>query len=515
MQNTELTGADGEIVKAVQQQAIGVLSRRARFQREKRTVLEGNPTDLVGSRIWTGYEDPDIRQRLAKFIAVRPNIARRIVSAVAVVYKQNVQRRLAPQSTKRKRRAFADLNEVTRIATLAPRLNRLSYYTGPTLEVPNVRGGKPVRDLIPADLHEIAVDPENPLGSPIKAAYRWWDGPEEGAVVVLLDDMAWRYYRLNEHTPYRIVEHGLGFFPGTHWRYQWPTDPFDWWDIDQQCALQEASIEGMYLYSQLAFHRKSQNRYALFFFGDLDKLMKQGLMDPERPYFYQVGDDEDQPSFNVENMDLDPRNALNHLMFVFREQAEAHGIPQSAITYDFADGEVQPATSLQITHERQSQLRNEQIPFYEAAERRSAVHVVAVAKALRADGADDLPDPEEVRDRFLLHVPELNRIEDPKAFREQWDWERSKGLVTDVDLVLRRFPHMEAEEARTWLERQLEVQADLNEIKAARNQPSDPGRVEDEDATIESIATMNGRMGPEARDQEQDGRNRRAAGAGR
>ncbi len=98
----------------------------------------------------------------------------------------------------------------------------------------------------------------------------------------------------------------------------------------------------------------------------------------------------------------------------------------------------------------------------------------AVAKADDWEEARALPTPEQVEERFVLDIPELNRVDDPKVLHEIMDWEVSHGLTNMVDIAKRRNPDMSDREAADELVRNKEITASINDFDASRNQSSNP-----------------------------------------
>ncbi len=512
MTTNELPFSDGDLVKSVGSTLWhGARHGRMKEAHDRLLMYRGQHRPLIVTALSEQQHDKEVFDRMCRHVQPFPNLARDITTQVAACYKQGVLRTLRPKvkpkppepgklpklRTNKEQDAFDDLNEETGIDMLAPEINRLAYYVGPVLEMPCVRNGKACRDIYTADEYEVALDPADPLGPPVKAAYPWYDGTRDprtgnpfGNVVILTDDVAHRYFRSGEIEPYRTIKHGVArdgepVFPGTIWRLGKPTSPWDWWLSDENDELHSASMACCLISTRMDFVRKSQDKNIAAYFGNLDKLPKGQILDPERMFHQDVREGDDQPTLQVSNFNTPPEGFVSQIRFIAHTQLRARGIPESAYDINGDGNGSSSGITMAIQHEQLSALRNAQKPFLRNAERESAWKLVAAVKA--AEDYDDagLPDPEDVRDRFILVIPELNRVDDPEKLRAHLDWERSRGYRTDLDDVLMMHPDLSAKQGMDFLAAKLEMQAAINDFKASRNQGG----------KVTTAAEANGKMG--------------------
>lgn len=466
---------------------------------DRRLILRGDFEDLVARKVDLTHYDATLRSRLKRHLDVSINVGRDITTAVACVYKLSARRTLR-KASRAKREALAELNKHRRIDTIAPELNRTAFLVGPTLEVP-IATPRGVRSaIITPDRYDASLDPLDPFGPPIRVAYTWPNDEGELEIIVLDEDSRTRYTAKGELIG--TEEHGIvdangdPMLPATVWRSEHPTDFFDWWCWRRHLRLVHATVNCAVVHTQMGFVRKTQNKKFTTFFARLSNFPKNQLIDAERPLGKDLDSSEPTPQFDVHDFDTPVENFIQHIMFEYRTQIEAFGIPQSSLTFDFGHDGGTPAASLAIQHERLAQLRNEQIPHMREAEARS--QYVAAAVAARA-GMTDL-EPEEVADRFAVEFPELNRIDEPDRLHAWWDWQIGRGQKTEIDIRQSTHPEETDEESKAAVMANLEAQADLNEFKASRRLNTDQ-RMESEP---EATGAM--RSDPQPEESDTDGR---------
>jgi hypothetical protein len=167
------------------------------------------------------------------------------------------------------------------------------------------------------------------------------------------------------------------------------------------------------------------------------------------------------------------------------------------VTYDTI-GKEGTERAPQISHDQQTILRNDQIPFMEEAEFDNAWKTVAVMRGM-GHPQGPLLSVKDVKEKFRVEFPELGAVGSTAEQNRNTDWERQHLLISDIDLVQRRHPELTRSEAKKWLEDRAEEQAAINDFKASRNllilTPGNEQPREDETA-----AEAFGAMGPAVRD---------------
>lgn len=436
---------------------------------KRRLFMEERHSLLVADYCSQVLHDWEVVARVKRFISREHNLPLDLTTSLAVVYKQGV-RRTIKKANKGQLKAFEELQKATRASTLFPRINRDASFTGPVLEIPRVNAKKkPIRRIFQADNYDLVLDPDDPLGQPIAAAWMEFD-PSKGHMVIKGADAEAFYDFGGGGTDDEVTKtpHGLEEFPGTLHRFEHPFDETDYLIEDREAGLVDAGIGISFLGSYMDWIRKSQSRKLLYLFGDLAKMADGQKLDPERPLMGNLPEDAENPQIGAVDFDTDPERFIKHLMFKVRTQVERKGVPQSAITFDYGE-ESAPALALTIQHEKLSALRNAQKPFAIDNEHSSQWKIVALCKEAGAEGAESLPDPDKVREGFGLVIPELNRVDEPEKLQKQIEFELGRGFTTDALEYQKRNPHLTRDESKDEVMANLEEQADFNELKTKRN----------------------------------------------
>lgn len=454
------------------------------------SILQEDFGEQVARYLERTHYDPHIRGRLRRHVTQVFNVGADLTRSLACVYKNGARRSVGKD---RGDKALAKLNEATHFGTIAARLNQLGWFVGPTLEVPRVRGKRVTRELITPDRYDLLLDPEDPMGPPIAAAWMWPEGGRQ--VLVVLDRTHYTYFDPSDTgTPLRAEAHGVQdedgepLFPGTLWRFDVPTDPHDYFCKRRHQRVYEATIEVGGIASIMSMVRKSQNRKVIGLFGNLEQLGASAKLDPEKPLTMQIDSTDALPIFKIEDFNTPVEHFRDHIMLLYRTVIEAFGVPQSELTFD-AETE-STLGGMELKHERLSQLRNEQIPFAREAELSSQYKLAEVVRAAGHKLARGLPTRKQMAQDLTIEFPELNRVEDPSKLKLLTDWELQRGQTTDVQLYQRRHPHLTLAECEDAVRANLGAQGELNELKATRR--LDPA------APMEDDNQATGRIGGQA-----------------
>ena len=325
--------------------------RKESALRRLRILQEDFRLEII-DRILQTHDQPQVRDRIAKFASVAVNPARDITSAVAIAYDSGV-RRLLKGASPDAQAAFSELVKESQAATKAPHWNKYAFFLGPTLVVPCIRKGRLSLDLIRPEVCDIRADPEDPMGTPAAAAW----SSSGSAAFVLLDDTAWRYLDDRGKDTKDPQEHGYGQFPGAVFRLDEPVD--DWWPRNYQERLVDATITTAYTYAKMQWVRKSQNKKLLMVIGETEGLPKGQVLDPELAL--TITSNPQATTVQVADFDSSPQHFLDEIRFTLETIIESYGIPQSAVSYDI--GKDGGPLALSIKKERLGHLREAQIPY--------------------------------------------------------------------------------------------------------------------------------------------------------
>lgn len=468
-----LVGAEGLLERQVSSlekwNTIGSGTRKALIAR-RRFILSENFGPAICHRLGETYSDPTMTARMENHVGDVMNVGADITRELANVYHVAPRRRI--QGDKEASKKLIKLNTDTGWLSRAQEMNRRAWFEGPMLEIPMRRGQNARRELFSGDRVDVAVDPEDPCGEPVMAAFPSYYKSERA--IYLVDEETVTIYSSNkeelEKYAHGVVdEDGDPRFPGTLWRFRDP-EVDDYWNKDQHRRLVDGTITCGVIYTALDWVRKTQNRKILTMIGALLKMPPGQIIDNETPILWETSHQDPNSSVNVVDFATSVDEFHKHIMLVTRTLVESYGVPQSAITYDFASEGAQniPVTAIHLQHEKLTKLRRAQLAFAERYERKSTYNYIAFARRMGLRSVEGLPELSELDESLLIEFPPLTRSEDPKTFREEADWQLSRGHTTDAELYQLRNPHLTLEECEEELMAKLKVQSKFNEFKASR-----------------------------------------------
>lgn len=440
----------------------------------RRCILAGDIGHEVVASLVSTHFDARVRERLARHVRKTHNLGQDITGAICVTYKVQPRRRTGKA---RSDKALALLNKKTRWWTLAPKLNRLAWWVGPTLEVcvPNegLRGFR--RALVTPDVSDVDLV-DGRYGTEVGRAA--WKTIRRGRPAVLVvDEETFRWHAQDDKRgEIETIAHGVKnefgepMFPGTPWRYDEPEDEFDWWQRDMHCRAVDATIEIGSIATMLSWVRKVQNRKTFFAAGRLQGLDGKAKFDPERAILWDVSQmGEVLPTFQIHDMDQPPDSFQRHIEIIAGPVIESYGIYSSSVASDYTS--IAPSVAqVEIGQERLAQIRDEQIPFAIESEVRSAMVATQIAKLTEWPEAGNLPSPEDIADKLVVEFPPLSRMEDPTKRKQIVEFNVGRGYSTDALEFQRMNPHLTIEEAKKQLHAYILEQTETNQLKASGRQ---------------------------------------------
>lgn len=450
------------------------VSTRRKLMCRREDILRERFAHVIAAKLQETYSSPDIIARIKRHVTVAINVAADITRALAVCYRQQPIRHFV-DGTDEQNLALSALMDHTHWEHQSAKVNQLAWFAGPVLEMPEaLASGRVVRRIIPGSKVDVLLPADDPLGHPVAAAYPWKEGSE--VVIRVVDAMyVHTYSKIGQHI--RSVPHGVKEpdgsprFPGTLWRFDVPDDPDDYWNNYRNERLVDATISAGTVATTMDWVRKAQNRNLLIFIGSMG-IRANSKMDPERPVFWNTDDQTENPQALVKDMNTPIDAFWDHIQALTGQQIESFGVPRSALNFSF-DGSGDVATEIDLQHDRQQALRKTQIPFAHEAEMRSTYNLIAVAKGTGVAAWDALPDLESVAATLEITFTEIARIEDPDARQREVNWMLSRGHTNDVVEYMKAHAGMTFEEAKEAVLFNLETQAELNELKASRqNDPA-------------------------------------------
>lgn len=455
---------------------------RRRLMRRREDILGERFAHVIAAKLQETYSSPDIIARVKRHVTVAINIAADITRALAVCYRQQPIRKFV-DGAEDQNLALHSLMEHTHWEHQSAKVNRLAWFTGPVMEMPErLASGKVVRRLIPGSKLDLLLPDDDPLGHPVACAYPWKHKQEN--VIRVVDAIHIHTYD-SEGAFIGSEPHGVTEpdgetprFPGTLWRFDMPDDPDDYWNNSRNERLVDATISAGTVATTMEWVRKAQNRNLLIFIGSMG-IKGNSKMDPERPVFWNPSHDTVDPQALVKNMNTPIDAFWDHIQALTGQQIESFGVPRTALSFSFT-GSGDVATELDLQHDQKQALRKTQIPFAREAELRATYNVIALARQTDEPRWAALPDLQTVADTLHVEFTEIARIEDPSEKQAELDWMIGRGQTNDVKVYMQEHG-VTFEEAKEAVFGNLEIQAEVNDFKAKRQSPDPAQQMLDED----------------------------------
>ena len=493
---------EGELLQSLleRQAAPNASGRKCRAQRAL-DIYENRPGAQILDGIRLQQNSKTIATDMRRFLTNVRNDARDIAEQVAVVWKNDTDRHLALESDEAKEVASAVLRVLayeSQFDIKAELVNRLAYIVGPQFGVPIVRGREGRRrlccDVIGPHVSDIVQDQDDELGLPVGLAWPVRRERFEGAVTesYVLDTVSLR--RIGHATKdlqrLDVVEHNAGYLPAGLMRLDIPLTGDDWWKVDPQPRLTAGTIQIGVKLARLGLVRRGQTHKLLTAVGRLEGTPKgQEVGDPEGGIQFPTNTP-DAVKVNVFDYDTPPANFINEILFWVLSMVEPLG---GRIVVN--PGEPDIYGRIEIAPKAQAEHRRRQIRPAMDYERGWWSGTTVMLNAEDHAAAKVLPSPDDVTDLLRVNFGQLSmELEDPAQAQAQADWELSRGLTSEIQIMRQRLGGVSKEEAQAEIERNLDERKVVNDMLAARNQP----RVQD--GSVMTAPEANGAQGTPARE---------------
>jgi len=478
---------------------------RRRACAEGLSLIDGTFPGYVRSKIRHIYSDPDIRQLMSELVTSELNPGGDAANSVPSVYTHGARRYLRETSDAQEA-AWVELLDEGDISTQQSQFQRLPYVSGqPLVVIPYLDDlGKLQRQEVTADRYDAAIGLD---GQPRAVI---WKLPDDDQRIIdahapywcAVDDYAWYYFDVHgrqaenyegfHEIPHGCVdEMGRPMCPAAVSRLNRQRPGESWYTPTFNRRLFDATITVGVTYARLRFRRKVQDGKlgVIKAKNKADIPAAQTMGDPERPAIF-VGAGGLSVSFEMVDMVTDPAEFITMIRFAYEALFGAEGIPSSDVTVRIGDA---PKAAVNVRKERRAALKRAQMPFAYNFERRLALSTSSLVTASDHPSAGRIPGPSRILDRWGIEFG-TPTVDSPKEQRDQDDWERKNGLISMVDIVMRKYPWIQTRKAALdHLMRNADEDNSVNEILADRNQPLG--------APInQNNAEQNGALGPAVRD---------------
>lgn len=446
---------------------------------------------LIAEKIFETHEDQETKRAMTKFVDVTMNPALDMTRQLCMLWRDPVKRYVEGAS-EASNEALTDMYKESWIDAYALLWNQMAFIIGPVTVVPVLRGGRMQYETLLPFYYDVLVDPDNPYGSPLAVAWTVDEGSRGtfGYDAVVVDATTYRYYKVQAGRPQLVsqFEHSVGACPATTLRFSIAPNG-DWYNSGYNQRLVDGTLVLGVVNAALNFTRKAQNKRLLVGIGDFGERPSKGQrLDPEIPL---IIDTPSIGSVDLKTLDFDtrPHSFIEHALWIYQNLAEAYG----ASTVYMGTGASTQAESqrFDFTHERLTEVRNEQLPFARAFETELAWKTVALARSLDWDRAEALPQVQLVKEKFQVEFPKLSRTyANPMSEVEHMEALMRHGVISNVDFMRKYYPYLSDEEIKKKLMDNIAQMADTNDFLASRNMSLDA-----DTQRAMSASQINGSMG--------------------
>lgn len=473
-------------------------------------VYENRIEQQVLAAIRIQQKSDTIKADMARHLTKVRNDALDVTAQVAVVWKNGAERHIGPGEDGEGDRdaeqaALQVLAAESDFDIVADEMNQLAWLQGPQFAVPMVRGEQMTADIIGPHIYDIVQDIENPLGMPVGLAWHIstqnYGGLVENQVYVLDSVTLTRYVVRGlgrvDVEPHDPVEHRYGKLPAALLRFTRPKAGDDWFKADPQSRLTSGTIDVGVKMARMGLVRKAQCHRLLTVVGALDTLQKgHEISDPETAMVANTAGAQGRPGGKVDfttlDFDTDPKNFICEVLFHVQCMVEPYGGH-----VEVASGAPETFGRIVIPPHVQAEHRNRQVKPAIGFERQWWGACTAMGQAEGHPAANDLPAPAEVEKRLRVNFGQLTReLADPAAATKYEDWELSRGLTSEIEIMRRRLGGVSESEAWDEIKRNMENRAKFNELAARTNQSTDP-----KTGSVMTTPAANGAMGTPAREE--------------
>lgn len=450
---------------------------------ERRRTAARRKLDLYGERhksmvqgiIAQRLQEPKVVAEVQKFADRSPNLARSVVSAVAVAYSRGCRRALTGLGDSAAK-AFASLVDESGADRLAPMINAAAWLAGPTLVIPHLdRRRRLALDIITPESDDVRIAAGDELDA---AVWRRQDG-----LWIELDAEVWRYVDA-EGNEVRTAPHGAGVCPATVFRCDGSLG--DWWATDLHAGLCDATLTVSYKMALGLWTRQVSSNRLTVVYGDIEGVAPgQTIAHHGLPLFLGP---KGSAGVEVHDRNIPAADWLAEVKAVIALAVAAYGLPPSSITFENNSNDW-GTLAIAVRGEALGLLRNKQVPWLRASEREVWPVACDVARAGGHRLAAQLPPGDEVRDALRTYFPDISQPAERKARLEALAAEVPYGLASPEDYLLASRPELTREEAVEEIRQNRELELQRLEELATRNVAATPDR------GLQSIAQIQGREG--------------------
>jgi hypothetical protein len=498
-----------EALKELLEQTVRPTGANARRRKEfaDRFAIQTDDYDyLIRERIVDVNDLSESITDLCRWAVGFFNPQKRIVRRMAVAYKRRPRRRIADAGVDENKKYLELLRKIAFDAEcpewqkFAVAMNRIVILLVPQTD----DEGNPTIgfEMVTGAIAEVVREPGTSITSPpgvlcyrLPGANAWGSDPKE-PVCVTVDSRWWIWWN-SAHQMTRVVEHGMGMFPGADMRSTRPPAN-DWWDPTSGRGVTSTVAEVGMIAAVMGLTRKEMCRkmVAMFSSGEADDIPDgQTLTHAYKPIIATGSD----LQLIVHDLDQAIDNFLKHIKALQDEAAElVTGAVSTLVDPDPEKGDNAGVVGVS-QHAAVEEVREGQQLALDVFERRMSILIARMSTLLELD---DAIDDEQMREGFRIVWPRLPLLDAPMERVKVWEEETKFGISDQVEAMMER-EGISAEEAEERLMEIAERRGRLDMFRAKHSQKADPSDGEPttvglEEKPGEDLRQQQGRAGGQA-----------------
>lgn len=430
--------------------------RRAIASRKLR-LLNEDWLGLVHQKLQERFPNPELCGFVTKFATRSPNLALAVTAAIGgAPYETGVLRTLRGASES-VARAFADVVAETGFNRRAIAVAQRAWLAGPTGVSPALdRRNRVALDIVTPD----TLDLER--GGEYVDAALWL----HGGTWIEVDAMAWRYYGLDGKL-IREVPHSVG---------ECPLVPFvagetvgDFWQSAAHAGLIDGTLEAAVLKAHGTYVQQVSANKLTHIDGKLEDMA--GLQNIGEFALPVVS--EDGTTINVIDRAVDPAANWGCIARTVADAVAVYGINPAEVTGHIANNSEWGSLYLKVRSERMFKLRNKQVEFVAASERKLWESVAATVRNSTHRHSKVMPPPDEIAEMLRLSFASTASNEEVEARFKALEAGLSHGLTSASEVLRRLRPELSPDEVTEIIDANLEEYAARNKFLATHNAPAD------------------------------------------
>lgn len=458
------------------------LSRKAKAA-AKLQVDAQRHKHLIEAHVLKYYDSEEIRTEVVRHVDLLKNLQRQVTNRVALCYHRPPSRTIRGVDDDQVVALLAAYREA-KTDVQAERWNRYAFFLSVVHVLPRYEHGRLCWVTVTPDKADVLFDPIGELEPSILV----YETKSHGAKRIAVDSERWWWIGSDWKIAHEEV-HGLGMRPWVAIRWQHPPES-DYWDEGAGQDLYDGTLELGRVYAHARWVRKHwSKKTATVHKGENVHLPENQNMSANQPVmFHGPG----QSKVEVHDTIVEIAGFKAEMREITESVLEGYGLPANVV--DFSTGSTEDAANVfspaKINqNEALVKLRDQQVKHFDDAEIELAVRAVAL---LRRAGRLAITE-EQVRSGFRCRHAPMTFADHPAARVKTAKEQMSIGATNPYEFYMMEHPGVTFEEAREYVDKNVELRAEFYDLWIASNMNLDPSD------DLRTAAQLNGKMGGQSK----------------